>query len=135
MFKMQKITFVVLILFCTFITKAQQKQTDSLPPVEKNSNEFPLEVQPQFPGGGKAFYEYIAFEVKKHKSPAKKGKMLVKFIVEKDGTITNVIILKGLEEKFDKKVCEVIANSPKWSPGIQKGKIVRATFRLPITIN
>lgn len=135
MFKMQKITFVALILFCTLITKAQEKQTDSLPPVEKNSNELPLEAQPQFPGGGKAFYEYMAFEVRKYKSLAKKGRMLVKFIVEKDGTITNIIVLEGLNKEFDKKVCEVIARSPKWSPGIQKGKIVRASFVLPITIN
>lgn len=133
---MKKIIIIALILSYTITFRAQQKQTDNLSSVEKNSNESPLEVQPKFPGGYKAFYEYVAQEVKKKgKSSSKKGKMLVKFSIEKDGTITNVIVLEGLNEELDKKVCEAIASSPKWSPGIQKGKIVRATYRLPITIN
>lgn len=129
---MKKITFVVLILLFTFITKAQEKQTDSIASTSSSINN--VDIPPQFPGGIKAFYSYIGPEIKKIRSN-KKGKMLIKFIIEKDGSMADVFIIKGLNEEFDKKLYRIIADSPKWTPGVKNGETVRATYTLPLTLN
>ncbi len=58
--------------------------------------------------------------------------LYVTFIVEKDGRITNIKILKGIGGGCDEEVISVIKNMPPWTPGTQKGKAVRVQFNMPV---
>lgn len=90
---------------------------------------------PSFPGGEVELYKYIAEHVKHTPCALEtgvKGKLFTEFVVEKDGSITGVKILRGLGCGLDEMVTKVVKNMPKWEPGEQKGKPVRVKFTLPI---
>lgn len=61
------------------------------------------------------------------------GKVMCKFIVEKDGSISNVIVIRGIDASLDKEALRVIKSMPKWIPGKQNGKTVRCHFTMPVT--
>ena len=95
-----------------------------------------VEEQPSPMGGYSAFYEYIG---KKLKYPAQarrlgiEGKVFVEFIVDKDGSITDVTIMKGIGGGCDEEAVRVIKDSPKWNPGKQRGRPVKVKLIVPIT--
>ncbi|MGD9327781.1 MAG: TonB family protein [Cyclobacteriaceae bacterium] len=95
-----------------------------------------VEDQPTPKGGMAAFYEYVG---KKLKYPAQarrmgiEGKVFVEFVVDKDGTITNVQTIKGIGAGCDEEAKRVIEASPKWNPGKQRGRPVKVRMILPIT--
>ncbi len=95
-----------------------------------------VEDQPAPKGGMAAFYEYVG---KKLKYPAQarrmgiEGKVFVEFVVDKDGTITNVKAIKGIGAGCDEEAIRVIQASPKWNPGKQRGRPVKVRMILPIT--
>lgn len=95
-----------------------------------------VEDQPAPKGGMAAFYEYVG---KKLKYPAQarrmgiEGKVFVEFVVDKDGTITNVKAIKGIGAGCDEEATRVIQASPKWNPGKQRGRPVKVRMILPIT--
>lgn len=86
-------------------------------------------------GGMPAFYEYVG---KKMKYPAQakrmgiEGKVFVEFVIEKDGTITDVKAIKGIGAGCDEEAVRVLQAAPKWKPGKQRGKPVRQKMVLPI---
>lgn len=125
---MQKIFFILLLSFFTIPLFSQEQVKPVL--IESAEGKH-TGSRPEFNGGTKAFYEYIF----KNFKTRKKGKIIVYFIVEADGTVSNAKIVQGLDEVTDKKLLEVIEKCPKWIPGYQDGKPVRAGFNLPITIN
>lgn len=61
------------------------------------------------------------------------GRVMCKFIVEKDGSISNIEVVKGVDPALDKEACRVINSMPKWVPGKQNGKNVRCYFTMPVT--
>lgn len=61
------------------------------------------------------------------------GKVFVNFIVEKDGTLSNITVLKGMGEEFDEEAIRAVKEMPSWKPGVKDGKVVRVNFTLPIT--
>jgi len=63
------------------------------------------------------------------------GTVYLTFIVEKDGTVTNVTVLKGVNPLLDEEAIKVISESPKWSPGLQRGQPVRVRFQIPLSFN
>lgn len=87
-------------------------------------------------GGLPAFYEYVKTNMK-YPAPAKRmdieGKVFVQFIVEKDGSITDVQSIKGIGGGCDEEAVRVVMNSPKWKPAKQRAKAVRQRMVLPIT--
>jgi protein TonB len=110
-----------------------------LPP-EPEEPEFLLIVEsmPEFPGGTNAFYKYISEEIK-YPNLAKMngvtGKVFVQFIIDKDGSITDVVAIKGIGFGCDKEAVRVLENAPKWIPGKQRGREVRVRMVLPITFS
>ena len=94
-----------------------------------------VEVMPSFPGGRDKLMTYLSENIK-YPNEAKKnkveGRVFVSFVVEKDGTIDDVKILRGIGSGCDKESIRVIENMPKWTPGTQRGKAVRVAFNLPI---
>lgn len=93
-----------------------------------------IEVRPEFPGGQEAFSKYIKDN---YKNPQKdlKGKVYVTFIVENDGSLNNIKILKDIGYGTGQEVIRVLKKSPKWTPGKQNNKIVRVQYSLPVIIN
>ncbi|MFB0948147.1 MAG: TonB family protein [Spirosomataceae bacterium] len=95
-----------------------------------------VEQQPEFPGGIAQMYRYIG-ENMKYPSAAQRanvsGKVFVKFVVEKDGSIGDISILKGIGFGCDEEASRVIKSMPKWSPGRQNGRNVRVYFTMPIS--
>ncbi len=94
-----------------------------------------VEDQPQFPGGLKAFYAYVAENIV-YPDLAKRldisGRVFVRFVIEKDGSITDVQVVKGIGGGCDEEAVKVLENSPKWIPGKQRGNNVRVYMTVPI---
>lgn len=94
-----------------------------------------VEEQAEFPGGLDSMYAYIHKNLKYPELAKEKGiegRVFVSFIIEKDGSISNVKILRGIGGGCEEAAVEMIKNMPKWKPGKQRGKPVRFQFVLPI---
>ncbi len=92
-----------------------------------------VEEMPEFPGGYSAMTKFIADNIKipEYAMPLE-GRVFVRFIVDTDGSITNVSILKGLHRDYDNAAVKVVSKMPKWKPGKQAGKAVRVQYEIPI---
>ena len=94
-----------------------------------------VEQMPEFPGGMPAMIEFLQTNLK-YPSDAKKqnvgGRILVMFVVETDGSISNVRVARNLFPSLDAEAVRVVKTMPKWNPGKEKGKPVRVNFSLPI---
>ena len=113
-------------------------QTDSTATVPKEDNTVynsaVLEIKPEFKGGLNKFYDYIAKNYRTPDVPGLKGKLLVSFVVEKDGSITDIKVLKDIGYGTGEEAIRILKKCPNWIPAEQKGKKVRCTFMLPINI-
>lgn len=95
-----------------------------------------VELQAEFPGGQNAMFKWLASNIKYPETAQQnnvQGKVVCKFIVEKDGSISNVEILRGVDPDLDGEAMRVIRAMPKWNPGMNNGKVVRSYFNLPIS--
>jgi len=120
-------------------TQENKTKTSTSATTDKDACKDPVfkvvEKQPSFPGGDEA---RIAFMVQNIQYPeqAKKngiqGKVFITFVVEADGSITNVKVLRGIGGGCDEEAVRVIKLMPKWNPGTEKGQPVRVQFNLPI---
>lgn len=137
---MKKISFVVLLLLFSFTgysqeeTPVPEQKVETLNYSQEAFDYYGIDVPPQFPGGIKEFYGYIAKNYKAPDTEKVHGKILVNFIIEKDGSITDVKVIKDIGYGTGKEAVRVLKNSPKWSPGEQNGKKVRVLFTLPIQL-
>ncbi len=96
---------------------------------------YKVEKKPEFPGGEKAFYKYLSDNIKYPESALKnkiQGTVWVKFIIEKDGSISNIKAIRKVNPDLDKEAVRVIKSMPKWKPGKQNGKPVRVSYQVPI---
>lgn len=95
-----------------------------------------VEENPSFEGGVKKMYEFIGRNLR-YPEPAKRanvqGKVFVKFIVRKDGTVSDLQVLKGVGFGCDEETVRVLGSMPKWNPGKQNGKPVSVYFTMPIS--
>ena len=90
-----------------------------------------IDVEPEFPGGTKAFYKYISKNATfpPDVDPALlEGTVTLSIAIEKDGSITDVRILKGLSDVMDNETIRVISASPRWKPGMQHGNPIRVRY-------
>ena len=94
-----------------------------------------VEQQPVFPGGLEAFYKYLQKNVK-YPAVAREnntqGRVIVNFVCEKDGSLTDIKVVRGIGDGCDEEAIRVLKASPKWSPGIQNGRPVRCSYTVPI---
>jgi protein TonB len=93
-----------------------------------------LEEMPEFPGGNKEFAKYIQTNFKLPDVKGLKGKVFIEFIVEKDGTISDIKILRDIGFGTGNEAGRIIRASPIWKPGKLNGKFIRTRFALPINI-
>ncbi len=95
-----------------------------------------VEEQPGPSGGMGAFYSFVGKEMKYPRTAQRmgiEGKVFVQFVVDKDGSLTDVKAVKGIGGGCDEEAVRVIKNSPKWKPGKQRGRPVKVKMILPIT--
>lgn len=100
---------------------------------DKIYNSAGIEVKPDFPGGMAKFYAYIG---RTYQAPEDcgSGKVYVNFVVEKDGSLTDIKVAREVCPGSGKEAVRVLKSSPKWKPGVQNGKPVRVSYALPINI-
>lgn len=95
-----------------------------------------VERMPSFPGGMKALMEYLATNIKYPKECSDKGiegRVIVSFIVEKDGSISGAKVVRSIDPMLDAEALRVINSMPKWTPGMQSGKPVAVKYNIPIS--
>lgn len=96
-----------------------------------------VEENPQFPDGGTAgLLQYLGKNIKYPTIPQEngtQGRVTVQFVVNKDGSIVDVKVIKGVDPYLDKEAVRVISTMPKWIPGKQRGVPVRCKFTVPVT--
>lgn len=94
------------------------------------------ENAPTFPGGTHAMYKYLAGNIKypdEAKAAGKQGRVMVKFVVRKDGSISDVSVVKSAgDASLDKEAVRAVSSMPKWNPGTQGGKPVNVQYAIPV---
>lgn len=111
--------------------------------VEKPKHDAPVnmamvEQKAQFPGGDAAMYKWIAENINYPAQAAEEGisgKVVVQMVIEKDGSISNVKVVRGKHPELDAEAVRVVKAMPRWSPGRNNGHAVRVTYMLPITFS
>ena len=94
-------------------------------------------TQPEFKGGSEALYKYILTNFEYPEEAAKRsisGTMEVEFTIEKSGDVSNVGILKGLDEQVDEQVLRLLKAMPRWTPATRNGVPVRYKVSMPLTL-
>jgi len=93
-----------------------------------------IEVKPDFPGGIEKFYKFVGKNYQVPEEEGLKGKVFVSFVVEKDGSLTDIKVIRDIGYGTGKEAIRVLKSCPKWNPGEQNGKKVRVLYSLPINI-
>jgi len=100
-------------------------------------NPYGIEVKPEFPGGNDKLTTYFSkyFQYSDEMKEAElKGKIFASFVVERDGSITDIKIIRGMGYGTEKEALNVLKKMPRWNPGEQNGKKIRCSYTVPITI-
>jgi periplasmic protein TonB len=96
---------------------------------------FIVEEMPEFPGGEAALRRFIANSIKYPQIAQEngiQGRVYVQFVVDRDGSITNASVARGVDPSLDKEALRVVNSLPKWKPGLQRGKPVKVSYTVPI---
>ena len=113
--------------------------TNAMAQSKKAANDKVLEkaeVMPEFPGGDQALFDFVSKNVvypEEAKDKEIAGRVLVSFVVEKDGSIGEVKVVQGIGGGCDEEAVRVVKAMPKWKPGKDKGKPVRVSYVMPFT--
>lgn len=94
-----------------------------------------VEDEPGYPGGEEAMQKFIKTNIKYPEMSIQmgdQGKVFVRFVVEKDGSVSNVSVARGVTPELDKEAMRVVKTMPNWSPGKQRGRPVRTNVVIPI---
>lgn len=120
----------------TFIDVAPVIQTVKEEKEEEEAQVFFIvEEMPEFPGGEAALRRFIANSIKYPQIAQEngiQGRVYVQFVVDRDGSITNASVARGVDPSLDKEALRVVNSLPKWKPGMQRGKPVKVSYTVPI---
>lgn len=97
-----------------------------------------VEQMPEFPGGMPAMIEYLQNNLKYPKDAIKQqvgGRVMVMFVVETDGSLSNVRVARKVFHSLDTEAVRVVKSMPKWKPGKEKGRLVRVNYTLPVVFS
>jgi protein TonB len=120
------------------VLKAKQVLvTEVVKPREEETKIFTVvEQMPSFPGGEAALMQYLSKNIKYPpfaEENSIQGRVICTFVVERDGSVTDIHIAKGVDPSLDKEAIRVVSGMPKWIPGRQNGQSVRVKYTLPVT--
>ena len=134
---MKRLIIMSLMATCCLTTVLAQKTVVS----QKDQKEEPFDVvedMPAFPGGMEAMIQFISSNIQYPADAQKQkvdGRVLVNFVVEKDGSIIEVKVVKPTFPSLDAEAIRVVKAMPKWKPGYQRGQAVRVQFTMPINFS
>lgn len=117
--------------------KAEAKASDATAPADTTKSvvyDIP-ETMPYFPGGQELLLKYLADNIKYPASAVKakkQGRVIVTFIVQKDGSVTHAKIAKSIDPELDAEALRIVKGMPKWTPGTQNGKPVSVRYMVPV---
>ena len=118
-----------------FMTANAQKTVVS----QSNQNVYDqVEQLPEYPGGMSAMIEFLQTNLKYPEDAIKQkvgGRVMVMFVVETDGSLSNVRVARKVFPSLDAEAVRVVKTMPKWKPGKEKGRAVRVNFTLPVVFN
>ena len=95
-----------------------------------------VEQMPMFPGGATALFDYLSENIKYPEDCEKdsiEGRVIVTFVVEKDGSLTEAKVVKGVHPSLDEEALRAVKGMPKWIPGAWNGERVRTKYTIPVT--
>jgi protein TonB len=120
------------------VLKAKEVIAQPEPPKhEEESKVFDVvEQMPSFPGGQGALLEYLASHVKYPvvaQENGVQGRVVVSFVVERDGSITDVRVVRSVDPSLDREAQRVVSSMPRWTPGKQNGSAVRVKYNVPVS--
>jgi len=123
------------IIFALFVIVSVFSSENLSAQIDNQEIEMEAEVMPEYPGGFGALAKYLQRNLKYPDIAIEhniQGKVYVKFVVRKDGSIEHIEVVKGIGGGCDQEAVRVIKNSPKWSPGMHDGEPVNVWFTVPI---
>jgi len=139
----KRFSIIAMLLFCVSASYGQ-----IVPPMAGKSPETDtenqvyaaqgVEVKPEYPGGMKAFYKLVSSNMKMPDVESATDivlKVYVSFVIEKDGSVSDIKVLRDPGYGLGNEAKRVVALSEKWTPGKQNGKVVRTSYYFPITVN
>lgn len=116
--------------------KANEAEVIVQEPATKDEAFAVVEQMPEFPGGMKELMTYLKDNIKYPKAAQDKkvqGRVIVQFVVEKDGTPTEFNVVRSVDPDLDAEALRVLGGMPKWKPGMQKGQVVRVKYTVPVS--
>jgi len=128
---MKKLVFLALLLFSIGVKAQTVDDTTRL--------YIRVEVDPIFPGGYDMLNKFVknnlSSDVKNNLNSGNiSGMVILNFVVERDGSLTNIKVIKGLTKEADDEVIRIMSKSPKWKPGIKNNRPVRVFYTIPIRL-
>lgn len=108
------------------------------PPIRRSASDEVYNVvkhQPEFPGGNSALMEWLSKNINYPRTAQEngiQGRVITNFIIEKDGSISDVRITRGVDTSLDEEAIRVVKSMPHWNPGVHNGEMVRVRYTLPI---
>ena len=118
------------------VLKAQQVAIDEAPKEEETKVFDVVEQMPSFPGGDAELMKFLSTHIKYPvvaEENGNQGRVIASFVVERDGSITDVKVIKSVDPSLDKEAIRVLKSMPKWIPGKQNGSTVRVKYTVPVT--
>ena len=119
------------------VKHVEEKIAEPEPVKEEETKVFDVvEQMPSFPGGPSALMQYLNSNIKYPvvaEENGVQGRVVCTFVVEKDGSITDVRVVKSVDPSLDKEAARVVKSMPKWIPGKQNGSAVRVKYTVPVT--
>ena len=122
------------------LAKAEAKASDVTAPADTTKNVVydVTETMPQFPGGQGVMMKYLAANIKYPASAVKakkQGRVIVAFVIQKDGSVTNARIVRSVDPELDAEALRIVKAMPNWTPGTQDGKPVNVKYTIPIVFS
>ncbi len=120
--------------------KAEAKASDATAPADTTKNVVYdiTETLPQFPGGQGVMMKYLAANIKYPASAVKakkQGRVIVSFVIQKDGSVTNARIVRSVDPELDAEALRIVKAMPNWTPGTQDGKPVNVRYTIPVVFS
>ena len=122
------------------LAKAEAKASDATAPADTTKNVVydVTETLPQFPGGQGVMMKYLAANIKYPASAVKakkQGRVIVSFVIQKDGSVTNARIVRSVDPELDAEALRIVKAMPNWTPGTQDGKPVNVRYTIPVVFS
>jgi len=129
----------MLLIFCIFGAMASSGQTEKVlaPDAQSPSPGIYTYVE-KMPVAGYNYHEYLGKNIRYPDNAREnniQGKVIIKFLVNEDGSISDCKVIRGVDSELDKEVLRVVKSFPPWKPGMQNGKPVKVWYTLPIFID